>query len=179
MPASTPTDRTPRPLAAGARFPALSWSGVEGETIRTDGEGWRVLVVYRGKHCDMCRRYLIELNGLCESFAKLGVAVAAVSADERDAAAEWQRSLGLQFPLGHGLTPAQMQALGLYVSPPDDDVAHAFAEPAVFVLRDDSRLHFACVANAPYGRPPLHDVLEGVRKAIEDDLPPHGTQWPG
>jgi peroxiredoxin len=178
MSTSTPAEPAPRPLAAAEPFPLLRWSSVEGDKIGTGGEGWRLLVFYRGRHCDMCRRYLIELNGLRESFAALGVAVAAVSADDREAAAAWHRSLGLQFPLGYGLTPAQMQSLGLYVSPPGDDVDHPFCEPAVFVLREENRLHFACVGNAPYGRPPLHDVLDGVRKAIEDDLPPHGTQWP-
>lgn len=123
----------------------------------------------------MCKRYLIELNGLRESLEETGVAVFAVSADAKAAATNWVKELSLNFPLAYGLTPAQMEKLGLYVSPADEEVDHAFAEPAVFALRDKGRLHFACVGNAPYGRPPLHDVLEGLKKAIEEGLPPRGT----
>lgn len=170
--------RGPRPLPAGAAMPKLAWKTAQGSRIETHAAGWRVLVVYRGRHCDMCKRYLIELNGMQPGFDDAGAKVMAVSADTKAAAGAWLRELAPRFPLGYGLTEAQMRRLGLYVSPPDDDVDHAFAEPAVFVLRDRGTIHFACVGNAPYGRPPLHDVLEGVKKAIEEGLEPHGTQWP-
>lgn len=178
MAASTETRSGPRPLAAGGPIPKLSWKAARGRAIDTRAGGWRLLVVYRGKHCGMCRQYLIELNGMREDFAKLGIAVMALSADDARSARAWVRELGLQYPLGHGLTPAQMKKLGLYVSPADDEVDHAFAEPAVFALRDEGIIHFACVGNAPYGRPPLHAVFEGLKTAIEDELQPHGTSWP-
>lgn len=170
-----------RPLVAGDSLPSAKWKTIQGETFSTRSHAadrWRLLVVYRGKHCGMCKRYLIELNGLLESFQDAGTDVFAVSADSESAAQAWVKELGLRFPLGFGLTTDQMRDLGLYVSPVDDDVDHEFAEPAVFVVREDGRLHFACVGNAPYGRPPLSDVLDGLEKARKDGLEPHGTAWP-
>jgi len=178
MKKSTSPRRGPRPLEAGRPIPKLAWKTAQGSSIGTRAEGWRVLVVYRGRHCGLCKRYLIELNGLQPGFEQAGITVAAVSADIKVAATGWLRELALRFPLGYGLTEAQMKKLGLYVSPADEDVDHPFAEPAVFTLRDKGMIHFACVGNAPYGRPSLHDVLEGTKKAIEDDLDPHGTRWP-
>lgn len=165
----------PRPLRAGRVVPKIQWRTAQGSHASTRAEGWCLFVVYRGEHCPVCKRYLIGLNGLRESFEEAGISVFAVSADSKPAAANWLTEMGLNFPLAYGLTPAQMEKLGLYVSPADDEVDHAFAEPAVFALRDSGKLHFACVGNAPYGRPPLHDVLEGLKRAIEEGLPPHGT----
>lgn len=178
MTAGVPARSTPRPLEAGQLIPKLEWKTAQGGRLGTRAPGWCVLVVYRGKHCGMCKRYLIELNGLQPAFEQAGVAVAAVSADAKPRAAGWLRELALRFPLGYGLTESQMKALGLYVSPADEDVDHPFAEPAVFTLRERGLIHFACVGNAPYGRPSLHDVLEGTKKAIEEELDPHGTRWP-
>lgn len=171
----------PRPLVAGDGIPDAEWKAAQGGTLSTRSaatDRWRLMVVYRGRHCGMCKRYLVELNGLLESFQDAGTDVFAVSADDQHAAQGWVQELGLRFPLGFGLTVDQMREFGLYVSPADGDVDHEFAEPAVFVIRENSRLHFACVGNAPYGRPPLSDVLDGIKKAHEDALEPHGTAWP-
>jgi peroxiredoxin len=172
------TRPSPQPLPAGSGFPRMTWPCAGGGEVSSARKGWFVMVVYRGHHCSMCKQYLIELNSMQESFGKASVAVFAVSADDQERAEAWLDELGLRFPLGFGLSKDQMTALGLYVSPREEGVPHEFSEPAVFIVRDDGTLHFASVSNAPYGRPPLRDVLEGVRKAIEDDLPPHGTRWP-
>jgi peroxiredoxin len=67
-------------LAAGAPFPAVSvprFGG--GEIAPVMMEGWRLLVVYRGKHYPLCKSYLNTLDSLLEEFAAAGVSIAAIS----------------------------------------------------------------------------------------------------
>ena len=70
----------------------------------TEGESWTLadraprafsmIVVYRGRHCPLCRGYLQDLDGRLDAFAERGVDVLAVSTDtaERADAArrDWQ-----------------------------------------------------------------------------------------
>ena len=74
-------------LAAGAAFPNLTWPTVGGDKLDIAAmPGWRLLAVYRGKHCPLCKRYFKTLDGLLDDFKAAGVAVAAVSADPREKA---------------------------------------------------------------------------------------------
>jgi len=51
-------------LTAGSLFPALSWNAIGGGRVDPSTDrGWRLLIVYRGKHCPSCRQYLKTLNG--------------------------------------------------------------------------------------------------------------------
>ncbi len=69
-------------LAAGAAFPAITVPRLGGgEIAPAVMPGWRLVVVYRGKHCPLCKPYLKTLDGLIEEFAAAGVQVTAISAD--------------------------------------------------------------------------------------------------
>jgi hypothetical protein len=46
-------------MAAGEKFPVIGWTAVSGGRVApADGSGWRALIVYRGKHCPLCKTYL-------------------------------------------------------------------------------------------------------------------------
>lgn len=46
-------------IAAGSLFPTMTWPLVGGGDLTLAGDkGWRLLVVYRGKHCPLCKKYL-------------------------------------------------------------------------------------------------------------------------
>lgn len=74
-------------MTAGALFPDLSWNAVGDRCVvaATDA-GWRVLVVYRGAHCPICKSYLKTLNEVQNDFADARVTVYALSADPRERA---------------------------------------------------------------------------------------------
>jgi len=56
-------------LEAGSQMPKVSVPKVGGGELHLgSGEGWRMLVVYRGKHCPICRTYLKALDGLLDQF---------------------------------------------------------------------------------------------------------------
>ncbi len=124
-------------FTAGDPFPAMAWPKVGGGVLKlTDLTGWRLLVVYRGKHCPLCRKYLNTLNELLPKFLESGVQVAAVSADSRDKAETESREEGWQFPVAYDLSVDAMRELGLYVSNPTSpkETDRPFAEPGLFVV---------------------------------------------
>lgn len=170
---------TPGPkLAAGAAFPNLSWPTTGGGTLNVAAmPGWRLLAVYRGKHCPLCKRYFKTLDGLLDEFRAAGVTVAAVSADPKEKAEADVAEQGWRIPVGYGLTVDQMRTLGLYISDPrsPQETDRPFAEPGLFLVNPQGNVQIVDVSNAPFARPDLQMVLNGVKTVIEKNYPVRGT----
>lgn len=165
-------------LAAGAAFPDIRIARLGGgELAPGTMEGWRLLVVYRGKHCPLCKPYLSGLDGLLEEYQAAGVAVMAVSADPATKAEADAAEFGWRFPIGIDLSVAQMQALGLYVSQPrsEQETDRPFAEPALFLINPEGRVQIVSISNAPFARPDLAMVLRGTKFVQEKGYPIRGT----
>ena len=84
--------------------------------------------------------------------AAAGIDVVALSADLEEHAAERIKESGLTFPIGFGLTEADMKALGLYVSHPknyQEHISHTFSEPAWFYLSPEGTIVYADYGSAP------------------------------
>ena len=169
----TPTAK----LAAGSVFPSLSVAQVGGGAIDPGSiAGWRMLVVYRGKHCPLCKKYLKTLNELLDEFKATGTTIVAVSADPKEKAEADVASEGWHFPVGYDLTLAQMRSLGLYVSEPrsPQEIDRAFSEPALFVINPDDKIQIIDLSNAPFSRPDLSSLLAGIRLIKERAYPIRG-----
>ena len=109
-------------LHAGAEFPALSVNGLDSARIdisKPAGDAdWQMVVVYRGRHCPLCTKFLNGLSGYRQRLLDIGIDIAAVSGDSKEQLEEHLTRLDVNFPLFHGLTLGQMQDLGLYISVP-------------------------------------------------------------
>ena len=165
-------------FGAGSRFPDFVWPLTGGGELNVARmPGWRVLIVYRGKHCPRCTAYFKTLDGLLDGFREAGIAVAAVSADSAEKARASVTENGWQFPVGYGLTVDQMRTLGLYISEPRSaqETDRPFAEPGLFVINPDNNAQVVDVSNASYSRPDLATLLGGIKFAIENRLPVRGT----
>jgi peroxiredoxin len=165
-------------LSAGAAFPSVPVTTVGGGGIDVaDMPGWRLLVIYRGKHCPLCKVYLKTLDGLLEDFKAAGVTVAAVSADPREKADADVAEHGWRFPIGYGMTVEQMRMLGLYVSEPrsPQETDRPFAEPGLFVVNPAGQIQIIDISNAPFARPDLAGILRGVKLIQERNYPIRGT----
>lgn len=165
-------------LAAGEAFPAISVPCLGGgELAPAAMAGWRLLVVYRGKHCPLCKPYLKTLDGLLDDFTAAGVSVAAVSADPEAKAAADVAEFGWRFPVGHDLSVAQMRALGLYVSEPRSaqETDRPFAEPGLFLINPEGRVQIVDISNAPFARPDLAAIARGAKRIQEMNYPIRGT----
>lgn len=164
-------------MSAGAVFPPLAWDAVGGKRVDPAQEtGWRMLVVYRGKHCPLCKAYLNTLNELLAEFRAANIAVSALSADGRDKAEAQVAECGWNFPVGYGLSVEQMRQLGLYVSDPrsPQETDRPFAEPGLFVLNPQGQVQIVDVSNAPFARPDLKSLLKGIQFVMSKDYPIRG-----
>ncbi len=70
-----------------------------------------------------------------------------------------------------------MKTLGLYVSSPrsPEETDRPFAEPATFVIDPEGALHIIDISNAPFSRPDLEGLLNGLKFIRENDYPIRGT----
>ena len=137
-----------------------------------------LLVFYRGKHCPICRSQLEDLAGMLPDFVDAGVSPFAISMDSPDRAAvsheEWETG---DLPLAHSLSEEQARQWGLYLSEKREgsEEPDMFSEPALFLVRPDMTLYFATIQNAPFSRPPLDELLSGIKFVTEKDYPTRGT----
>lgn len=169
-------------IQAGATFPEMEVQVLNGEMTQLgqpkNGRDWKLVVVYRGKHCPICTKYLNTLETVLPSFYDNGVDVIAVSGDSKEQLEGHLDALDISFPIAYGLTVEQMNTLGLYVSDPrsEKETDHPFAEPAVFVINGDGKIQIVDISNAPFARPDLEALANGlvfVRKP-ENNYPIRG-----
>lgn len=137
---------------------------------------WQMVVVYRGKHCPICKGYLAELEKVAPEFAKAGVGIVAVSGDPQERARSFTDEIGVTFPVGYGLSVDQMQKLGLYVSQPrsEKETDRPFPEPGLFVINADGLLQVVDISNAPFARPDLARLAKGLQFVRDNDYPIRG-----
>ncbi len=167
----------PEKFQAGSPFPAFGWQRVGGGIVTPSrADGWRLLVVYRGKHCPLCRKYLTTLDGLQAEFADADVTLWAISADPLERATSEVADEGWTLPVLAGLNEEEMRTLGLYISSPrsPDETDRNFAEPALFVINPDGAAQVVDVSNAPFSRPDLAALLSGIRFVQAKHYPVRG-----
>ena len=145
-------------------------------TVGAPKDRWTLLMVYRGKHCPRCKRYLNKLNDALSDWTEL-MDVIVVSAASQEKALKDQQEFGWNFDLCHGLSEDQMRALGLYVSEPlsEAETTGLFAEPGTLAIRPDGSLMLVDISNGPASRPDLEELLDGMRFNITNNRPARGT----
>jgi peroxiredoxin len=170
-------------LQAGSPFPSITLpclAGDQRDISKAQPEyTWQLVVVYRGKHCPLCTRYLNQVEQHKEKLNQLGVDVIAVTADSESQAQEHSKQLNISFPIAYGLSLEQMQSLGLYISQPrsEKETDHLFPEPGLFVINSEGYIHITDISNAPFARPELASLVSGIEfvRNPENNYPIRGT----
>ena len=164
-------------IQAGAKMPEFDLPKVGGGSVRIGGKGrWQMVVVYRGKHCPLCKRYLATLDGLTDDLEKVNTEVVAISGDPAEKAVPDVEEMGISIPVGYGLDTERMRELGLYVSTPrPQETDREFAEPGLFVVNPSGDVQIVDVSNAPFSRPDIAGVIRGIGLIQERDYPIRGT----
>ena len=170
-------------LHAGAQFSALSVKDLNDAPVDiskpTGDADWHMVVVYRGRHCPLCTKFLNALAGFRQRLLDIGIDIAAVSADSKEQLEEHLTRLDVNFPLYYGLTLEQMQELGLYISIPrsEQETDHNFAEPGLFVINAEGEIQVTDLSNNPFARPDLEVFVSGLEwiRAPENNYPIRGT----
>jgi peroxiredoxin len=160
-------------LAAGSKFPKMDvaklGAKLGGDTLTLGepqrGHDWHLVVVYRGLHCPIWKRYLAQLNEIADEFYQIGVDVVAVSGDSEAKTQAMVDEKELTLRMGYGLSVAQMGYLGLYVSDPrsPEETDQPFPEPGLFVINQDGDIQVLDISNAPFARPDLTSLLGGLK----------------
>ena len=168
----------PHKLQAGSDMPRITLPKVGGGEVSTEaGGGWKMVVVYRGRHCPICKTYLKTLDGLLDDFKKIDTDVIAISGDPREKAETEVKEENWRFDTGYDLSPDQMRDLGLYISEPrsPEETDRPFPEPGLFVINPEGKVHIVDVSNAPFARPDLNSLVKGLTFIQQKQYPIRGT----
>ncbi|MDZ4780249.1 MAG: peroxiredoxin-like family protein [Planctomycetia bacterium] len=166
-------------LQAGGKVPEISLKTVDGGSAKIGGarEGWQLVVVYRGKHCPICKRYLTGLNELIPGYTEAKIEVIAVSADSEEKSKAFADEVKPSFPIAYGLSIDDARRLGLYISNPrsPQETDKPFAEPGLFVVNPKGEAQIVDISNAPFSRPDLGAILNGLKFVQANNYPIRGT----
>ncbi len=165
-------------LAAGTGMPEINLPTVAGAEFSLGGaaERQRLIIVYRGLHCPICKNYLKAWQGLAAEFSAIGVDIIAVSGDSHEKAAGFADELGLTFPVAYDLSVPQMRALGLYITDPlTHETDRPFPEPGLFLVNTAGAVHIVEISNAPFVRPDPALILRGINIICDRNYPIRGT----
>lgn len=172
------------PLVPRQPVPDLTVPVVDGGTwsIReAKGDPFTMVVVYRGLHCPICKKYLNDLQSKLPEFEKRGVEVLVVSSDDGERAKKAKAEWGLsELTIGYGMDLETARRWGLYVSTSNGVTSAGveepamFAEPGIFMVRPDRTLYFASTQTMPFARPRFEDILPALDFVIAKNYPARG-----
>ncbi|MDA8621486.1 redoxin domain-containing protein [Psychrosphaera sp.] len=149
-----------------------------GSPINSDAD-WQLIVVYRGAHCPLCTKFLEELDEVKYLFLDIGIEIIAISADRLAQLQSHKQKMDVNFPLGYGLSLADMDKLGVFKSVPrnDHETDHVFSEPALFVIDRERTLIAVDLSNNPFSRPAVINLLNGMKwiRDPDNNYPIRGT----
>jgi peroxiredoxin len=144
-------------------------------------EHFTLVVFYRGLHCPICLKYLLELGRLQPEFEKRGVKVIALSSDVRERAQAMADKLNApNLRVGFDLSLASARAWGLSISTSRGTTSIGieepalFSEPGVFIVRPDATLYYAAVQTMPFARPHFDELLAALDFALAKNYPARG-----
>ncbi len=165
----------PRQPAPALSVPLLS--GSDFTLAERRPRTFSILVFYRGKHCPICKGYLTQVQDHLERAESIGAEITALSMDSaeraRSSAAEW----GLErLAIGYALPERTARDWGLYISSarPGTQEPAVFSEPGLFVIRPDLTVFFVQTQSAPFTRPPIDQLLNGLEFVLKNDYPARG-----
>jgi len=140
-----------------------------------------LVVFYRGLHCPICTKYLLELERLVPDFTKRGVTAIAVSSDGVDRARTMAEKVSAtQLRFGYDVSLATARAWGLYISTSRGKTSVGieepplFSEPGGFLVRPDGTLYYGAVQTMPFARPNFNDLVGALDFVIANDYPARG-----
>ena len=140
-----------------------------------------LVVFYRGLHCPICTKYLLELGRLQPEFDQRGVKVIAISSDGRERAQAMADKLRApHLRIGFDLGLALAREWGLYISTSRGTTSIGieeptlFSEPGIFIVRPDGTLYYGAVQTMPFARPHFDDLLAALDFALQKNYPARG-----
>lgn len=175
----TPTALIPRQAVPGLDVPLLD--GSRYTLGAAPAPTFDMVVFYRGLHCPLCAKYLMELERLHGDFVARGVNPVAISSDGQERAAEMARKVNAQsLRFGHDLPLAIARRWGLTISTSRGKTSIGieepalFSEPGLFLVRPDGTLYWGSTQTMPFARPHFDEILGAIDFVVNNDYPARG-----
>ncbi|MBJ7882835.1 redoxin domain-containing protein [Gelidibacter salicanalis] len=138
-------------------------------------ENFTRLVVYRGKYCPICKKYLQTIQKHIKAFSEKGVNVIAISSDsEKRAKATYEEWKVKDLPIGYNFPITDARTWGLAISKGIKEEPEEFIEPALFLIRPDQTLYTSSIQTMPFARPEIEDLLKSIDFIIKEAYPARG-----
>jgi peroxiredoxin len=134
-----------------------------------------MVIVYRGKHCPVCKKYLEELQTKISQFTELGVNLIAISSDTEEKAKKTYEDWDIaDIPVGYEFPIEEARKWGLFISSGIKEEPEHFIEPGLFLIKPDSTLYAASIQSMPFARPSFDDLLKAIKFVLDKDYPARG-----
>ncbi|MEO1011319.1 MAG: peroxiredoxin-like family protein [Bacteroidota bacterium] len=168
------TRPTPKHTAPELSFPVLD--GSQWNLSEQTPKSFTLLVFYRGLHCPVCKKYLMQLEELLPDFKEKEVNVVAVSMDSEKRARLSRKDWQLQkLTLGYQLDLETAQKWGLYISAAvKDGEPDVFSEPGLFLIDPTNTVYYSSMNSNPWGRPYLPSFVKAVDYIVASGYPARG-----
>ncbi len=155
-------------LDTGDAFPAMTLDLPGGRQLRAPDEldnAFQAVLLYRGHWCPYCQAQLKSFESGLARLKEEGIGVIAASVDDEAHSASMAESLGLTFPVAHGLPVVETaRTLGAYYEAAPTHTA-PYLQSTGFVLGPDRRILLALYSSGAIGRLSWQDVLGMVQYA--------------
>lgn len=155
-------------LDSGDRFPELTFALPEGHQLRVpDGfdHPYQAILLYRGHWCPYCQTQLKSYQSALIKLEQEGIGILAASVDDEQHSVSMIESLGLTFPVAHGLPVIETaRVTGAFY---DAGAKHSapYLQSTGFVLGPDRRILLAVYSTGAIGRLIWQDVIGMVKYA--------------
>ena len=140
-----------------------------------------LLVFYRGLHCPLCAKYLLELERLHDEFIQRGVQPLAISSDGAERARAMAEKLKVsKLRFAYDLPLAEARTWGLTVSTSRGKTSLGieeparFSEPGLFLVRPDGTLYWGSTQTMPFARPHFDEIIGAIDFVVKNDYPARG-----
>lgn len=169
------------------KAPALQVPLINGDTFTlTDRNpsNFTVLIFYRGAHCPLCVRYVKEIEENYQRALDGGFEIVLASMDTLEKATQFAKDIAesigaesLKVPIAYGLTEEQARSWGLYISNNKEgsNEPKVFSEPGLYVVRPDTTVVVAMVQSAPFTRPSIPELIQGLKYVVDNNYPIRGS----
>ena len=164
--------------------PELDLPTLDGERFHlavSPASTFNLLVFYRGLHCPLCAKYLLELEKLHDDFVQRGVIPLAISSDKADRVqtmADKINARNLRFAYDLPLPVARQWGLTISTSRGKTSIGidepALFSEPGLFLVRPGGTLYWGSTQTMPFARPHFDEILGALDFVAKNDYPARG-----
>jgi len=142
---------------------------------KQDPKNFTLMIVYRGLHCPVCKKYLEDLQTKLSKFNELGVNVITMSSDsEKKAKQSYEEWDVADVPIGYDFPIDEARKWGLFISEGIKDEPDTFIEPGLFLIRPNQELYCASIQTMPFARPELDAVIKAIKFVLDKEYPARG-----